>query len=168
MEFWGCAETSPIWVEMCCTDDASSSYGYQKYLREISPILYCLGRCFTKLQIKFGRQSCDGIFETQPEIVATPRILESGTEIFVDSFLLRQILIKSQKLYRSKLKKLPDRTNWTEFMHYCINVHDLDRISRSISELYRETMSRFFMEKADLSAYLRQNLFLSIPYVDAS
>ena len=56
---------------MCCTDDASSSYGYQKYLREISPILYCLGRCFTKLQIKFGRQSCDGIFETQPEIVAT-------------------------------------------------------------------------------------------------
>ena len=53
-------------------------------------------------------------------------------------------------------------------MHYCINVRDLDRISRPISELYRETVPQFFMEKANLSAYLRQNLFLSIPYVDAS
>ena len=77
-----------------------------------------------------------------------PRILESGTEIFVDSFLLRQILIKSQKLYRSKLKKLPDCTNWTEFMHYCINVHDLDRISRSISELLSGNYAPVFHGKS--------------------
>ena len=77
-------------------------------------------------------------------------------------------LDQKSKAVQIEVKKLPDCTNWTDFMHYCINVRDLDRISRPISELYRETMPRFFMEKANLGAYLRQNLFLSIPYVDAS